>query len=325
MKSIRAATFLFLVLACPPALQAQYTKPVYISLPGPGNIQHLAYVVGKEKKFYEEMGIPNAQIVVLRGNAINVQALVSGTVHFSSAFGPAMQTMFRGEQLRILVQIFNQVPFGLITRPEIKRLEDLKGTKIAVTFGGSTYSLLIALLAKHGLAQNFADYINIPDNPSKVLALQQGRVVAALMAPPTDQPLLKAGFKRLVYGGDEFKDVPFSALLATAKITKEEPDLTERMVRAVVKSLYWIRANREGSIDIIMRNGRLDQREIAASLYDLMRDAFVPLLDPQGVLKRAEIEFVLLKERPNFKPEAFIDDRFLKSALKTLGGEMAAR
>src|SRR5262249_2975657 len=129
--------------------------------------------------------------------------------------------------LRILVQIFNQVPFGLITRPEIKRLEDLKGTKIAVTFGGSTYSLLIALFAKHGLAQNFAEYINIPDNPSKVLALQQGRVVAALMAPPTDQPLLKAGFKRLLYGGDEFKDVPFSALLATAKTIKEEPDLTE--------------------------------------------------------------------------------------------------
>lgn len=304
---------------------AQYTKPVYISLPGPGNIQHLAYAVGKEKKFYDEMGIPNTQIVVLRGNAINVQALVSGTVHFSSAFGPAMQTMFRGEQLRILVQIFNQVPFGLITRPEIKRLEDLKGMKIAVTFGGSTYSLLQALFAKHGLPANFADYINIPDNAGKVLALQQGRVVAAFMAPPTDQPLLKAGFKRLVYGGDEFKDVPFSALLATAKTIREEPDLTERMVKAIVKSLYWIRANREGSIDIIMKHGRMDQREIAASLYDLMRDAFVPALDPEGVMKRAEIEIVLLKERPNFKPEQFIDDRFYKAALKALAREPGAK
>ncbi len=305
--------------------QAQYTKPVYISLPGPGNIQHLAYAVGKEKKFYEEMGLANVQIVVLRGNAVNVQALVSGAVHFSSAFGPAMQTMFRGEQLRILVQIFNQIPFGLITRPEIKRLEDLKGTKIAVTFGGSTYSLLQALFAKHGLPANFADYISIPDNAGKVLALQQGRVVAAFMAPPTDQPLLKAGFKRLVYGGDEFKDVPFSALLATAKTIREEPDRTERMVKAVIKSLYWIRANREGSIDIIMKNGRLDQREIAASLYDLMRDAFIPALDPEGVMKRAEIEIVLLKERPNFKPEQFIDPRFYKAALKALAREPGAK
>mgnify|MGYP003694552239 CR=1 FL=1 len=150
-------------------------------------------------------------------------------------------------------------------------------------------------------------------------------MVAAFMSPPTDQPLLKAGFKRLVYGGDEFKDVPFSAVLATAKTIREEPDLTERMVKAVVKSLYWIRANREGSIDIIMKHGRLDQREIAASLYDLMRDAFVPALDPEGVMKRAEIEIVLLKERPNFKPEQFIDDRFYKAALKALAGEPGAK
>src|SRR5262245_12679393 len=165
MKDKISVAILLLTLSVPVSLQAQYTKPVYISLPGPGNIQHLAYVVGKEKKFYDEMGITNAQIVVLRGNAINVQALVSGTVQFSSAFGPAMQTMFRGEQLRILVQIFNQVPFGLITRPEIKRLEDLKGTKIAVTFGGSTYSLLQALFTKHGQRQNHADHIHTPTKP----------------------------------------------------------------------------------------------------------------------------------------------------------------
>ena len=111
----------------------------------------------------------------------------------------------------------------------------------------------------------------------------QGRAVAALMAPPTDRRLLKAGFKRLVYVGDEFKNVPFSALQAMQKQLQEEPDVTERMVKAVVKALYWIRANREGSIDIIMKNGRLDQREIAASLYDLMRDAYVPALIAEGV------------------------------------------
>jgi ABC-type nitrate/sulfonate/bicarbonate transport system substrate-binding protein len=77
MKHKISTAILLLAGFFPVSLHAQYTKPVYISLPGPGNIQHLAYVVGKEKKFYEEMGIANAQIVVLRGNAINVQALVS--------------------------------------------------------------------------------------------------------------------------------------------------------------------------------------------------------------------------------------------------------
>jgi ABC-type nitrate/sulfonate/bicarbonate transport system substrate-binding protein len=145
------------------------------------------------------------------------------------------------------------------------------------------------------------------------------------MAPPTDQPLIKAGFKRLVYLGDEFKNVPFSALQATARQIQDEPDLTDRMVKAVVKALYWIRANREGTIEIIMKQGKLDQRDIAASLYDLMRDAFIPALSPEGIYKRAELEFAVLKERPQFKPEQFIDDRFFKAALKALAREPGAK
>jgi ABC-type nitrate/sulfonate/bicarbonate transport system substrate-binding protein len=325
MKRSSIFAFMVVLFVSTTPLSAQITKPIYISLPGPGNVQHLAYVVAKEKKFYDEMGLTNVSIVVLRGNAMNVQALVSGSVHYSSAFGPSMQAMFKGEQIRVLLQIFNQIPFGLITRPEIKRLEDLKGQKIAVTFGGSTYSVLQALFVKHGYNEKFAEYLNIPDNEGKAIAIMQGRAAAALMAPPTDRPLLKAGMKRLVYLGDEFKNVPFSALQAMAKQVQAEPDMTERMVKAVMKALYWIRANREGSIDIIMKNGRLDQRDIAASLYDLMRDAYIPALSPEGLYKRAELEFAVLKEKPNFKPEQFIDDRFYKTALKALASEPGAK
>jgi ABC-type nitrate/sulfonate/bicarbonate transport system substrate-binding protein len=324
MKTLASAVLLAISLVAAAAVRAQHTKPIYVSLPGPGNVQHLAYAVAKERKFFDEMGLSNVQIVVLRGNAMNVQALISGSVHYSSAFGPSMQAMFRGEPIKILLQIFNQIPFALITRAETKRLDDLKGQKIAVTFGGSTYSVLQALFAKYGHKEKFAEYLNIPDNQGKALALMQGRAVAALMAPPTDQPLLKAGFKRLVYLGDEFKDVPFSALQATARQVQDEPDVTERMVKAVVKALYWIRANRDGTIEIIMKQGKLDQREIAASLYDLMRDAYIPALDPDGVYKRAELEFAVLKERPIFKPEQFIDDRFYKAALKALAREPGA-
>lgn len=165
------------------AAHSQYTKPVYISMPSAGNLQHLPLAAAKFKGFYNEMGISNAQLVFLRGNSINVQALVAGSVQFASAFGPSMHAMFRGEQIRILMPIFNQIPFSLVTRPEIKRLEDLKGSKIAVTFGGSTHSVLIALLARYGISPNFAEYLNIPGDQGKTVALMQGRAAAALMAP----------------------------------------------------------------------------------------------------------------------------------------------
>jgi NitT/TauT family transport system substrate-binding protein len=317
--------FAIMLALLPGSVRAQTNKPIYVSLPGPGNVQHLAYAVAKEKKFYEEFGLNHVNIVVLRGNAMNVQALISGSVHYSSAFGPSMQVMFKGEPIRVLLQIFNQIPFGLIVRPDVKRLEDLKGQKLAVTFGGSTYSVLQALFIKYGHNEKFAEYLNIPDNEGKAIALVQGRAAGALFAPPTDRPLLKAGFKRLLYMGDEFKNIPFSALQAMNKQVQDEPDMTQRMVNAVMKALYWIRANREGSIDIIMKTGRLNERDVAASLYDLMRDAYIPSLSPEGLYKRAELEFAVLKEKPNFKPEQFIDDRFYKAALKLLAKDPGAK
>ena len=315
MKQIFVA-LIVVALAAPAA--AQITKPVYISLPSAGNIQHLALTAPKYKGFYEEMGVNNAQVVYLRGNSINVQAIVAGSVQFASAFGPAMQAMFRGEQLRILVQIFNQIPMSLITRQDVKKLEDLKGAKIAVTFGGSTHSVLLAMLSHFGLPQNFGEYLNMPGDQAKAAALMQGTVAAALMAPPADGPVLKAGFKRLVYLGEVFKGVPFSALLTTAKVIQEEPDLVERTVKAVVKAMVYIKQNKEGGIDLIMKHGKVD-KETASSLYDLSRDAFQPSLSADGIMQRAELEIATLKERPNFDPKQFMDDRFLKKAMASLG------
>lgn len=318
MKTYLSIMFVIWILVPAVSVHSQYTKPVYVSLPSAGNVQHLALAAAKFKGFYNEMGITNAQIVVLRGNSVNVQALVAGSVQFASAFGPSMHAMFRGEQIRILMPIFNQIPFSLVTRPEIKRLEDLRGSKIAVTFGGSTYSVLIALLRKYKLASNFAEYLNIPGDQGKTAALMQGRVSAALMAPPADRNLLKEGFKRLIYVGDVFKNVPFSAMLTMAKVIQEEPDLVQRAVTAVTKALLFIRENREGGIEMIMRHCQVD-KDVATSLYDLTRDAFSTELTPEGVMQRAELEIATLKERPNFDPKAFMDDRFLKNALRSLG------
>ena len=61
MKRIPIFALMLTVALCSSPLSAQINKPIYISLPGPGNIQHLAYVAAKEKKFYDEMGLTQRQ------------------------------------------------------------------------------------------------------------------------------------------------------------------------------------------------------------------------------------------------------------------------
>jgi len=95
--------------------------------------------------------------------------------------------------------------------------------------------------------------------------------------------------------------------------------------KPMTKALYWTCANREGAIDIIMKAGWMNQRPVAASLYDRMCDAYIPGLSAEGLYQRAELEFAVLKEKPNFKPEQFVDERFYTVALKTLAKEPAAK
>src|SRR5262249_59149247 len=109
-----------LVCMSPGPARGKYTKPVYISLPSAGSVQHLALAAAKFKGYYNEMGITNAQLVFLRGNAVNVQALVAGSGYFASAVGPAMRPMFCGGQNRILFPIFYQIPFSPLPPPSGK-------------------------------------------------------------------------------------------------------------------------------------------------------------------------------------------------------------
>jgi ABC-type nitrate/sulfonate/bicarbonate transport system substrate-binding protein len=72
MKRLSTIALIWGALLAPIPLQAQINRPSYVSRPGPGNVQHLAYIVAREKKFYDAMGLANVSIVVLRGNAMNV-------------------------------------------------------------------------------------------------------------------------------------------------------------------------------------------------------------------------------------------------------------
>src|SRR5256886_1718674 len=119
------------------------------------------------------------------------------------------------------------------------------------------------------LEKKNAEYLNIPDNEGKAIALVQGRAAAALFAPPTDRPLLKAGFKRLIYMDDEFQHVTFSVLQAMHKQIQEKHHMCEHMVNVLMKPLFWIRANHEAIIYIIMKTFRLDHRYIFFFLLNL--------------------------------------------------------
>ena len=67
--------------------------------------------------------------------------------------------------------------------------------------------------------------------------------------------------------GEELFTYPISGLLANTKKIKEKPDEIKRLIRAGIKVNRYMRANRDGTIPILMSTYKLD-KEIASALYD---------------------------------------------------------
>jgi ABC-type nitrate/sulfonate/bicarbonate transport system substrate-binding protein len=109
--------------------------------------------VAKDKKLFEKYGV-DVEVTYIRGVAI--EAMLAGEVHFVRASPPAVvRSTLRGADLAIIANTINVAVFSMMTKPEIRKPEDLKGKKIGVTNLGDSPDLVLSLLLERwGLQRN---------------------------------------------------------------------------------------------------------------------------------------------------------------------------
>ncbi len=292
-------------------------EPVRGAYPS-ANVQFLPAFVAFEKGFYKREGL-DAELISVRSAVIAVQALLGGQIHFIFSVGPQMPSIWEGSDIILLAQQVGRPTFSMIVTPDIQKVADLKGKKIGVSFGGSTFSGTKALLELNKMnPEKDVQYISIPGSQPKIAAMQQGIIQAALLAPPADYLAIKAGFKRLVNLADVFKDTSFTGLAATGKTIKENPQFVKRMVRAIVRAVYHTRDNPEDAIQTMIKHWRME-REAAVDAYQLIRASLDPLPTEKGVELMAEWQSVALNIKPKRQPREYMDLRFVKEVIGELG------
>ncbi|MBI4528785.1 MAG: ABC transporter substrate-binding protein [Deltaproteobacteria bacterium] len=274
-------TFLPLVEVEP---QLVKVRAVY---PSP-NVQYLPAYLAQTKGIFREESL-DVELIAVRGAKEGVQALLGGDVQFAMMVGPVLPAIWRGADLKILSQMVGMPTFSLIVRPEINEVEDLRGKKIGVSFGGMTFALVHDLFKLHGLdPEKGVEYVNIPGSAPKVAALEKGIIAAALIAPPVEFTAIKAGFKRLVFLGDLMPDLPFTGVIATSRYIKENPRVTEKMVRAISRAVDVTRQNPEAAIEVMQSYLKMTADE-ARDTYHLVRKSFSPVLTEGSIKKVADV------------------------------------
>jgi NitT/TauT family transport system substrate-binding protein len=273
MQNIKVSLQLAICLSVAAALAGKtHAQLRYVPVGIPTvSISSGSFIIAKEAGFYKEEGL-NVDLVVMRG-APAVQALIGGTVPFSSSGGAGLLPIVRGAPLRVIFTTFSRPMFWLYSKSEIKTIEELKGKKVGVSsIGSGPDSLLRILLKKQGLegGRDVAILATGP-GPARFFALKAGATDAAVLNEQAALMAQESGFRQLYSftKSEEFVEVQGSIVVQDS-LFESDPVFVQKFTRATLKGLLYLKENRPGSIAIHSRVLKIDE-PTATRIYDLAR------------------------------------------------------
>jgi ABC-type nitrate/sulfonate/bicarbonate transport system substrate-binding protein len=282
--------------------------------------------VAKDKKLFDKYGV-DAEVMYIRGVAI--EALLAGEVQFVRASPPAVvRSTLRGADLAIIANTVNVAVFSLMTKPDIKQPEDLKGKKIGVTNIGDSPDLVLSLLLERwGLQRNKdVTVLGIRGGmPELLVSVAKGFVDGGMISAPNNLRGMKMGLREFVDAADYGIPYVNSPLSTRRSFIKTHRDTVLRLLRAYRESVHDIRNDRNGALKILAKYVRLADPEILNEVYRIYGDKHLPKtinVDLEGVrgLLRG-----LGAEAAGANPETFVDVSLLQELDRAVSSQQRNR
>src|SRR5262252_4906954 len=161
---------------------------------------HIPAWVAKEAGIFAKNGL-DVQLVYLRAGTTATMALLSRQTPISQLGGPAIvSARLRGADTVMIAGGFVITEWWLMTRPETKTAEQLKGGSTAIAlFGGLGDFMTRIALKRPGLTPvKDVAMVQIGGNPERLSALETGKVQATMLPQPDNFVAQKMGFYNLV-------------------------------------------------------------------------------------------------------------------------------
>ena len=250
------------------------------------SIASIDLYIAQERGFFRQEGLL-AEVVQVRGN-IGVTALLSGDAHAVNNVGTVIRAMERSDlPVKVITQSLKKNLFWLVTKPEVKSLNELKGKIFGTTtFGGAQHLAAARLLQKAGLNPDKDITVVIGgDVPAQLQSLVSGTIQLAALSPPT--VILARDKFKLKIQGSTLDDLPNfqNGLAFTEKMLREKKDLVKRILRARSRAHRYFWENERGTADVLANYLKVDLA-VALESYRLARPAFTT----NGLATEKEVE-----------------------------------
>jgi NitT/TauT family transport system substrate-binding protein len=306
-----------------PGSVAPQTAKIKVGRTIGGSGFHIPSYIAMDKGFFKGEGLDADFIGTTAG--VLVRAAIAKEIEFVPIPGGGSEAMLKGAPLSFIVGESLVSQWTITTQPDINKVEDLKGKTIGLERPGqAAYTEAVVVLGKFFKMEPGKDYKVITFNAEsdRVAALINKSIHAAILSFPHAARAERAGMKVLVKTGDYIPRLG-GTFITHRDFLKEKRDVTKRFIRAMVKANDYVKANRQGTIEIIQKYFEIKESGLAEGIYKQVANAFGPeiphdlLLDLFQSRTTPELGWPAGKPLPDI--EQFVARDLLNEVLKEMG------
>ena len=233
-----------------------------------GGFAHLYTAL--ENNLFDKYGF-KMEHVFIRGSGPALAALMADEIQFLYCAADAtLPSLAAGVDAKLVAAPLVKLPYVLVTRKEIRRMEDLKGKALGVARAGDLSDRLSRAMVKRF---NIPDVIMRPIGGSqneRYQAMVANLVQGVVITPPIDVRAKNDGYN-VLYRLIEM-DIPFiySSLHASSRAVRDRPEVVQRMVAAFAEAIHFVDKNpakTKSAIATIMRTKDEEALQVSLNVY----------------------------------------------------------
>ena len=275
--------------------------------------------VARDRGLFKKHGI-DMQFILISRNPLAVAALIAGEID-AAIIGPGhlVNAGMSGADLIGIANFHQKLDYRLNVRPDIKRAEDLRGKRIAISGPGST-SHLVSLLSLQGLnvdpVQAKITFLTIPGTEmNRRLALETGGVDATTLRGAMGDLYANKGYGVLYNLKNTGDTLPQNMLVTTRRIAANKPQVVEGYLKAMIEAIALMLdpANKELVIRLLASKLRLTNPADAEESYHAVVNSYerAPHTSLEGMKRLHKLLTQINPKVAEVRVENVIDNSFM--------------
>lgn len=279
---------------------------------------------GWRRGYFEREGL-DVEVVLMRGTAPAVQALIAGSISAALLANDGPITAVEQGADLVMIASGSKVTHMLMGAKNYRTYEDLRGA----TIGSSTLTSGTAFVLRRALKLKGLEYprdyklLNVGGTNPSFMAMNAGQIAASLMAVPYSFQAQELGFNLIGRMADVFPNYLLSAYSARRSWAEKNRALMVRFLKGVIRAKKWFEQDRKAAIEYLAKEFQLTPALTEKGLdYYLNAPAWHPELEIEMDGLKTVVD--IYAEQNSLKgpvpsPEKYVDQSYLRQALKELG------